>query len=158
VLHRKRRGLAASRLPSGPGRTDASLAPVDERWAHDWVEAYGTAWREGDDALVADLFTADAVYRSSPFRPPTVGSEAIRAYWRGSTATQSDLDLRFGEPLVRGNRVVVEWWAQMNDEGRPMTLPGCLVLRFRAGGRCEELREYWHIEEGRREPPEGWGR
>jgi hypothetical protein len=30
-------------------------------------------------------------------------------------------------------------------------------MRFRPGGRCRELREYWHKEEGRREPPEGWG-
>jgi len=53
--------------------------------------------------------------------------------------------------------VVVEWWAVMQDEGSEVTLPGCLLLRFAAGGRCQELREYWHLQEGRREPPEGWG-
>jgi hypothetical protein len=57
-----------------------------------------------------------------------------------------------------GNRVVVEWWASMRDDGGEVTLPGCLLLRFRTGGRCQELREYWHREEGRRDPPDGWGR
>ena len=99
----------------------------------------------------------DAVYRSSPFRPPTVGREAIRDYWREATSTQEDLDLRFGAPIVHGNRVVVEWWAIMRDSGKEVTLPGSLILRFGPGGRCLELREYWHLEEGRSEPPSGWG-
>ncbi len=42
------------------------------------------------------------------------------------------------------------------DDGE-LTLPGCLVLRFADDGRCEELREYWHVESGRRHPPAGWG-
>ena len=65
--------------------------------------------------------------------------------------------LRFGRPMVHGNRVVAEWWAVMRDDGSEDTLPGCLLLRFASGGRCEELREYWHLEQGRHEPPEGWG-
>ena len=131
---------------------------MDDSWAKEWLEAYGEAWRTGDDEAVADLFTADAVYRSDPFHPPLVGTDAIRQHWREVTATQEELELHFGRPLVLGNRVVVEWWAAMRDDGHEVTLPGCLVMRFRPGGRCQELREYWHREGGRREPPEGWGR
>jgi uncharacterized protein (TIGR02246 family) len=131
---------------------------MDDAWAREWIEDYGAAWRSGDADTVAELFTEGAVYRSSPFREPTVGREAIRAYWQQATATQEDLDLRFGEPLVHGNRVVVEWWAVMKDEGSEITLPGSLIMRFSPGGRCEDLREYWHLQEGRAEPPEGWGR
>lgn len=130
---------------------------MDDSWASEWLDAYGEAWRTGDDEALADLFAPDAVYTSHPFRAPLVGVEAIREYWRDSTSTQEELDLRFGNPLVVGNRVVVEWWASMRDDGRDMTLPGCLLMRFSPGGRCQELREYWHEEEGRREPPEGWG-
>jgi ketosteroid isomerase-like protein len=130
---------------------------MDDSWAREWLDAYGEAWRTGDDEAVADLFTADAVYRSDPFRPPLVGTDAIRQYWREATASQEELDLHFGQPLVLGNRVVVEWWAAMREDRREVTLPGCLVMRFRPGGRCRELREYWHREEGRRQPPEGWG-
>jgi ketosteroid isomerase-like protein len=131
---------------------------MDHTWADEWIEDYGEAWRRGDADALGELFATDAVYRVTPFRPPTVGREAIRAYWTGATSTQERLDLRFGEPIVHGNRVVVEWWAQMKDSGKEVTLPGCLLLRFRTDGRCEELREYWHLEDGRRAPPDGWGR
>jgi ketosteroid isomerase-like protein len=130
----------------------------DSYWVQEWIEAYGEAWRRGDDAALGDLFTEDAVYRSDPFRPPRVGLDSIREYWRDVTSAQEQLDLRFGDPIVVGNRVVVEWWAAMRDDGREVTLPGCLLMRFRPGGRCQELREYWHLVGGRREPPEGWGR
>jgi ketosteroid isomerase-like protein len=131
---------------------------MDVSWASEWIEDYGDAWRRKDADAVAELFTPDAVYRSSPLRPPTVGREAIRGYWNDATSTQDGLELRFGDPVVHGNRVVVEWWAVMRDAGSDVTLPGCLLLRFASGGRCAELREYWHLEPGRREPPEGWGR
>lgn len=130
---------------------------MDESWAREWIEDYAAAWRGGDADVVAELFTEDAIYRSSPFRPPTVGREAIRAYWHEACATQEDLQLRFGTPIVHGNRVAVEWWATMRDSGEPFTLPGALILRFSSGGRCEELREYWHGEDSVVEPPEGWG-
>ena len=83
----------------------------------------------------------------------TPARTAIRDYWTRATSTQEELELRFGEPVVEGSKVVVEWWAVMRDEGAWITLPGALLLRFAADGRCEELREYWHVEDGRREPP-----
>src|SRR5688500_6090439 len=126
---------------------------MDDSWAREWLDSYADAWQQGDDAPLADLFTADAVYRSHPFRPPLVGVEEIRGDWRDSPSTQEELELRCGEPLVAGNRVVVEWSATMRDDGREITVPGCLLMRFRPGGRCNELREYWHEEEARRGPP-----
>jgi hypothetical protein len=62
-----------------------------------------------------------------------------------------------GRPIAQDNRVAVEWWTTMREEDGEVTLPGCLVLRFARDGRCEELREYWHVEHARREPPPGWG-
>jgi hypothetical protein len=123
----------------------------------EWIDAYGRAWREQDADAVVGLFTEDALYRSSPFRAPGVGSEGIRDYWTRATSTQEGLDIRFGTPVVQGNKVCVEWWAVMRDEGEEITLPGCLLLRFAADGRCEELREYWHVEPGPHDPPPGWG-
>jgi ketosteroid isomerase-like protein len=117
----------------------------------EWISAYGRAWRKKDDVGVCRLFTEDAVYRSSPTKPPHVGHEAIAAYWRRATATQQDFQIRFGMPVMDGDRLAVEWWASMRDsDWRPeaatseVTLPGCLVLRFAADGRCAELREYYN--------------
>ena len=125
--------------------------------AQEWITAYGRAWVGRDPEAAAALFTEDAVYRSSPFREPHLGSQGIRDYWTRATSTQEGLDLRFGEPVVEGRKAVVEWWAIMRDQGAWITLPGCLLLRFAEDGRCEELREYWHVEDGRHEPPPGWG-
>jgi ketosteroid isomerase-like protein len=130
-----------------------------------WIGAYAQAWRDKDADAVAGLFTPDASYQSTPTAAPHVGRQAIRAYWTRATATQQDLDLRFGEPIVAGGRAAVEWWAVMRDRdwgpaeaGDSVTLPGCLVLRFAAGGLCAELREYWNADFGRALPaPPGWG-
>ena len=123
----------------------------------EWIESYGRAWRERDADAVVAIFTEDAVYRSSPFRESHVGSAGIRAYWEHVTSTQTGLDLRFGAPVVEGDRAAVEWWAIVEDEGGETTFPGILVLRFAPDGRCEELRECWHEGRGSRDPPAGWG-
>jgi hypothetical protein len=122
-----------------------------------WITAYGAAWRTRDPDAAAALFAESAVYRSTVFREPHVGRDGIRAYWATATATQSDAEVRFGEPVVEGRRAAVEWWMVMRDEGAWVTLPGCLLLRFDGDDLCEELREYWHLEDGRHEPPPGWG-
>ena len=125
---------------------------------HEWLRAYAAAWASRDAGAAAGLFTPDAIYRSSPFREPSVGTEGVRAYWERATRDQRNLSLRLGEPVIEGNRVAVEWWAIMDvGEGTTGTLPGCLVLLFANDGRCRELREYWHWEEKRMEPPPGWG-
>lgn len=125
--------------------------------AQAWVDEYGRAWRDKDADAVVALFTEDAEYRSSPFRDPSVGSTGIHDYWTRATSTQEEAVVRMGTPVVAGDRVVVEWWATMRDEGEEITLPGCLLLRFAADGRCAALREYWHVEPGLHEPHPGWG-
>jgi ketosteroid isomerase-like protein len=101
---------------------------VDQSWVRQWIDDYADAWRRGDPDAVSALFTEGAVYRTSPFRPPTGGGAAIRDYWTRATSTQEDLALRFGEPVVQSNKVAVEWWATMRDDGREVTRPGCLLL------------------------------
>lgn len=124
-----------------------------------WLAAYHHAWITRDAEGVARLFTDDATYHSHPFRPPSRGRVAIADYWRRATTSQENLDLRWGTPVVAGNRMAVEWWATMRvAEDGDVTLPGCLIVRFADDGLCEELREYWHVETGRRvAPPAGWG-
>lgn len=124
-----------------------------------WLAGYHEAWITHNAEQVAHLFTEEAIYQSHPFRPPLRGRAEIQAYWLRSTPTQEDLEIRWGTPVIAGNRMAVEWWATMRDtdEGE-LTLPGCLILRFAESGLCDELREYWHLEVGRRiAPPATWG-
>ena len=139
-----------------------------------WLDAYAEAWRTRDPEAAAAIFTEDSIYRSHPFRAPHRGQDGVRAYWAKATEDQRGLDLRFGTPVVEGNRVAVEWWAVMRvvlpgeGEGKGEgdgegeregigTLPGCLFLTFASDGRCRELREYWHWKDEEVIPPEGWG-
>lgn len=121
-----------------------------------WLEGYRRAWEKADVDAAAALFTEDAVYRSSPFREPHVGTAGIREYWSG-TSKQSNRRVLMGRPIIEGDRVAVEWWATFTDEDGEGTLPGILFLRFGPDGRCEELREAWNWESGTRPPHEGWG-
>lgn len=103
-----------------------------------------------------DLFTPEACYRSSVFREPHVGSAAIRGYWQRAAGTQREVSVTMGRPVITATRTAVEWWTTMIDPGEgEITLPGCLLLRFAADGRCADLWEYWQVRSGRDGPPPG---
>lgn len=124
----------------------------------EWAERYARAWEEADDEAVGALFTENATYRSTPFQDPRRGRDAIRAYWREVTSSQSNVSVEVGKPVAAGRRAVVEWWTQMDNDGTPVTLPGALILDFDETGLCEALREYWNLEVGAWIPPfDGWG-
>jgi uncharacterized protein (TIGR02246 family) len=123
----------------------------------DWIEAYRRAWEERDAEAAAGLFTPDATYRSNIFEDPHQGREGVRAYWETVTSTQNDARVRMGRPFADGDRVAVEFWTNMKVDGEEVTLPGCLLLDFDEAGQCSRLREYWHYELGRADPPSEWG-
>ena len=123
----------------------------------DWLERYRRAWIERDADAASQLFTEDAIYREQPFQPPFVGRAAIREYWSTVTASQTSGELRYGKAIVDGNRLAVEWWANLTANGSPLTLAGEFLLLFNETGACRELREYWLLSQARVEPPPGWG-
>jgi predicted SnoaL-like aldol condensation-catalyzing enzyme len=131
---------------------------MERELVDDWIEGYRRAWEQADTPAAVALFTADASYRSHPLRPAHAGHDGIAAYWSEVTAEQREPRVRFGDPIVDGDRVAVEWWTTLLAGGDPITLAGCLVLAFAADGRCRDLRECWNLAEGRRDPAADWGR
>lgn len=123
----------------------------------EWLEAYRRAWIDRDPDAAAALFTADAVYREQPYDEAFAGPAGVRDYWTRVTATQQDVELEYGTPLVGGSRTAVEWWVTLANDGAEITLAGAFMLTFDEAGLCRELREYWHVADGRRRPPAGWG-
>jgi len=123
----------------------------------DWLAGYRKAWMDRDADAAAALFTENASYRVQPYEEAHVGPAGVHAYWTGVTATQDAVELRYGTPVVEGNRGAVEWWVTLLSDGAEITLAGEFMLRFDENGLCEELREYWHFAEGKLEPPTGWG-
>jgi len=121
--------------------------------ARSWTERYARAWRSGDAEAAAALFTEDCVFRSHPFREP----EDAREYTMGAFADEEEVDPRFGEPVIEGDRAAVEYWAAMKEDALELTLAGCLVFRLAPDGRCSEMRDVWTTAPERLEPPAGWG-
>ncbi len=123
----------------------------------EWLDAYRNAWEERDPDAAAALFTDDSTYREQPYDEPFAGPQGVRDYWARVTATQADVHVEYGEPVVQGDRAAVEWWVTMVNGGAEITLAGEFMLRFDGSGLCRELREYWHFTEGTHRPPAGWG-
>ncbi len=130
---------------------------MDVADARKWLDMFGQSWRDRNPQGASELFTVEAVYRSDPFRPPLVGRTAIAGYWARATVSQAAIEVTFGDPVVQGDRVAVEWWSTVMDDGNPATDAGGLFLTFE-DGRCSELREYWNLAEEAVKIPEGWGR
>ncbi|MFL5920157.1 MAG: nuclear transport factor 2 family protein [Gaiellaceae bacterium] len=123
--------------------------------ARRWVERYRVAWEAGDAEAAAALYAPDCVFRSAPFREP----EPPVAYTTRVFPEARAKDVRFGEPVEEADRAAVEWWATLVlPDGEEQALAGCSVLRFDEQALVVEARDYWHLEPGRREPHETWGR
>jgi ketosteroid isomerase-like protein len=131
-------------------------ATVERQRAEAWVTAFFASWENGDANAAAALFTEDAQYASHPFAEPLLGRAAIAAYWSAGVARQSDIDIHVGRPVIDGERVAVEWWVSLAEDGEDSLSTGTLVLRF-DGELCASLREVWMERPGRALPPEGWG-
>ena len=108
---------------------------MDRERVDAWLEAYRQAWEEADAHAIPGMFTQEATYRAHPLGIPHTGHDGIAAYWTRATAGQRDIRVRFGDPIVDGDRVAVEWWTTMHAGGDPVTLVGCLFLTFAADGR-----------------------
>lgn len=130
---------------------------VDKERVREWAEDYRLAWENADSDAVAKLFTEDASYRERIYDEPYLNRAGVIDYWNSVTSDQSQAKVRMGEPFVDGSKTWVEFWTNMNYDGSPVTLAGCLLLTFDDQGLCSDLREYWIMTEGTHLPPQGWG-
>ena len=146
------------RRPTDPGAAGPDGADPAREHARRWAEGYERAWRAADPEAAAALYAPATHYRSEPFRDPEPGREGVLAYTRRAYATEADQDPRFGTPVASGPWAAVEWWCTTLEEGRPATLIGTSVLTFTPDGLVATARDYWFLEPGHHQPPDGWGR
>jgi hypothetical protein len=125
-----------------------------EASARAWSDAWQRSWRAKDPELLAPVYSPDAVFRSHPFRAPQRPLDYAR--WAYSEE-EGEAEVWMGEPLVSGDRAVVEWWAVVIENGEQVSLAGASVLRFGDDGRVVEQHDYWGTAPGRTPPWDGWG-
>jgi SnoaL-like domain len=118
-----------------------------------WIDGWSIAWNSGDASALEGVYAEGCSFRSHPFREV----EHPLEYARRALVDEEEVDARFGEPVVDGDRAAVEWWATLREAGEEITLAGCSILRFDSHGRCVEQRDYWTQGDGRRPPFAGWG-
>jgi hypothetical protein len=110
-----------------------------------------------DAEAIAALYADDHVYRSHPFRRPEDGG-ALGYVTSAFADERLGTECWFGDPVVDGDRAVIEYWAVLRDlSGATSTLAGTSVLRFDAEGKVARHIDYWAMQDGRLEPPDGWG-
>ena len=71
-------------------------------------------------------------------------------------AVEDDIECRFGQPIVGGDRVSVEWWANWKEAGADLTMAGVTILRFGADGLVVDQRDDWNQSDLREPPFSGW--
>jgi hypothetical protein len=129
-----------------------------EEAARRWADTWERGWREHDVDAITALYGPDSEHHSAPFRDPGRGPDGVRGYVEWAFADEMRADVWFGEPIVSGDRAAVTWWAVSETASGEETLAGVSVLRFDGDGLILEQNDYWNMQPGRREAPEGFGR
>ena len=109
------------------------------------MDGWSRAWPARDADAIAALYADDAIFVSHPLREPQPPGE----YAAWAFAEQADVEFRYGEPIVDGDRAAVEYWAVITStSGDDETLAGVSLLRFDEDGRVVEHRDVWASERG----------
>jgi hypothetical protein len=121
-----------------------------------WRDTWERAWPAKDVEAILALYSEEVPYRALVFREPELGLAGVRRYLEREFGVEEEVECRFGEPVVGGDRAAVEWWASWVENGEPLTLAGSTFLRFNADGLVVDHRDYWN-EVPHHEPPfAGW--
>jgi ketosteroid isomerase-like protein len=124
--------------------------------ARRWAETWSPAWPQRDIDAIAALYADTAIYRSPAFRPPHSGLAGVRRYLGENLPAEENIECRFGEPIVAGDRAAVEWWGSRREQGQELTLAGVTALRFDGQGKVADHRGYDNHVERREAPYAGW--
>jgi len=127
---------------------------MDRSTVEAWLARYVEAWKSYDRAAIADLFSADAVYRFHPYDDDgdvVHGRDAIVRSWIEPDGDQSGrdepgtYDAQYEPYAVDGDRVVAVGWSNYwTDESRSnleRVYDNVFLMRFDTDGRCAEFTE-----------------
>jgi hypothetical protein len=118
---------------------------VDERAVAAWLDGYSRAWGTYDPDEIGALFSEDAAYYSEPYNEPARGREGIVAAWLEDRDEAGTYEGSYHPLLVAGDQAVARGSSRyFNTNGSVRAeFENLFVLRFDAGGRCAEFREWY---------------
>ncbi len=107
-----------------------------------WVAGYERAWRTAGTAPLAELFTADASYRMSPYEEPVTGLAGIGELWeRERVGPDEEFTMDHEVVAVAADTAVVRLEVQYGGPDR-LQYRDLWIVRFAADGRCREFEEW----------------
>jgi ketosteroid isomerase-like protein len=125
----------------------AETARLTEAQVQAWLDRYVEAWRSGDEAQIADLFSDDATYRYNPYDEPVSGRREIIKSWLGD-GEPDVFDAQYHVLAINGDLAVAHGESIYYDKTRTNVAnryDNIFVLRFDEDGRCREFTE-WFME------------
>ncbi len=114
-----------------------------------WLENYKNAWEKRSPKKAAELFSADATYRETPFDEPMRGREAIVKYWLDVERSQENISFAFEILSVEANKGIAHWQAEFDriENGKTVKLDGILIAFLNHKMQCTKFEEWWHFQE-----------
>lgn len=118
-----------------------------------WLHRYVAAWRSGDPAAIADLFTDEATYRYHPYDEAYRGRAAIVRSWLEPEGDAGEFrdppgtwEAAYEVWAVDGNRAVAvgtsRFWTDASRATEAGTWSNCFLLEFDHDGRCRSYTEF----------------
>ena len=111
----------------------------------DWMAGYERAWASNDPDEIRALFTADALYFTTPFREPWRGRQDIVDGWLGRKDEPGGWAFEW-QPLVDTAELAIVTGTTTYDDPS-QAYSNLWVLRFAEDGRCSEFTEWWMLHD-----------
>lgn len=125
----------------------AETARLTEAQVQAWLDRYVAAWRSGDQAQIAELFSEDATYRYNPYDEPVRGRSQIVKSWLGDGEPEV-FDAAYHVLAVNGDLAIAHGESIYYDSTRTHVearYDNIFVLRFDEDGQCRDFTE-WFME------------
>ena len=115
----------------------------------DWLEALKRAWEDRDPQAAVELFSADAIYRESPFDKPLRGRDEIFEYWSHVPKTQDLVKFTYQILAVSEGKGIARWQAlfQRIPTQVQVKLDGIMLVQLNAENHCSFFEEWWRRQE-----------
>jgi ketosteroid isomerase-like protein len=115
---------------------------MDRASVEAWVERYEQVWRTAGTDGLADLFSSDATYLTSPWATPVAGLEQLAELWEAERdGPDETFTMRSEVVAVDGDTAVVRLAVDYGDPLRSRWLD-LWVIRFDGDGRCRAFEEW----------------